>query len=270
MDNQNIIDRIKSSFCNLTKFKMRQNAVEVITPFSTINNKFISVFITYSQNKIIITDNGWFDQNYYEIPSMNESKYIEKKIISSYENTYNVKSTKDQSGINYYYKTCESIEQIPNAVFDLAHFMVGVVNSFLIQHTEDREEKEINTFRNNADNFLNTYFAGYVKFRLPLGDIKGIKFNAIITKNDQLSLLTYVTGSTQQYFENELRRSIVNFEIALKSNYKDFIKNRVTIFNDQSDGYNLEKQNHLFDVLKEKTTIEPTPWSDKELLLKAV
>ena len=153
MNNQLIFDSIKSSFCNLTNFKIRQNSLEIITPFSTINNKFISVFITTSNNKIIITDNGWFNQNYYETSIEKELKITENKIIVSYTNTYNIKSILDKSDIIFFYKTCEKIEQIPSAVFDLANFMVGIVNAFLIQHTEDKEEKPFNKFRNEVDNF---------------------------------------------------------------------------------------------------------------------
>ena len=64
MNNQEIIEKIKSAFCNLTNFKVRNNALEVITAYSTINSKFVSVFITFTNNKIVVTD----------IPSMNQVK----------------------------------------------------------------------------------------------------------------------------------------------------------------------------------------------------
>ena len=93
MDNQNIIDRIKSSFCNLTSFKVRLNSLEVITPYSTINSKFISIFITFTNGKIVLTDNGWIDQNYYETPLYEDSDDIIRRIILSYKSSFNVKST---------------------------------------------------------------------------------------------------------------------------------------------------------------------------------
>ena len=127
MDNQNIIDRIKASFSNLTNFKVRSNSLEVITAYSTINSKFVSIFVTFTNNKIVLTDNGWIDQNYYETPLYEDSEDIIRRIISSYKSSFNVKSTLDKSGVEFYYKTCENIEQIPSAVFDLANFVVGVV-----------------------------------------------------------------------------------------------------------------------------------------------
>lgn len=134
MNNKEIIDRIKSSFCSLTNFKVRQNALEVITAYSTINSKFVSVFITFTNNKIVITDNGWIDQNYYETPLYDESEIIVRRIKALFQSSFNVKSTLDKEGIEYYYKTCENLDQIPSAVFDLSNFIVGVVNAFCVQY----------------------------------------------------------------------------------------------------------------------------------------
>ena len=99
---------------------------------------------------------------------------------------------------------------------------------------------------------------------MSLDDFQSIKFNAIINKDSKLCLLTYVTGSTQNYFEDDLRKSIVNFEIAIKSKYKDLIKERITIINDTSDGYLPEKSSYIFELLNEKTTRKPIKWTEKE------
>ena len=40
-----IFNAVKSDFCELTTYKVRNNSIEIITPFSTLNNKFISVFV---------------------------------------------------------------------------------------------------------------------------------------------------------------------------------------------------------------------------------
>ncbi len=270
MDNNYIIEKIKSSFCNLTTFKLRQNALEVITAYSTINGKFISVFITFTKNRFVLTDSGWIDQNYYETQLYEESEDIVRRIIESYKNSYNVKSTLDKSGVEFYYKTCENIDQVPSLVFDLANFCVGVVNSFCIQYKDEKEERERETFRRDANEYLKSNYSEKVKLRIALDDFKSIKFNAIIQKSSNLYLLTYVTGSTQIYFENDLRKSIVNFEIAGKSKYRDIIKEKVTIVNDKSDGYLPEKSAFIFELLNEKTTREPIKWSEKERILEFI
>lgn len=270
MENNNIIEKIKSAFCRLTKFKIRENALEVITAYSTVNNKFISIFITFTNNKFVLTDNGWIDQNYYETPLNDESEYIIKRIIGSFKNSFSVKSTTDATGIEYYYKTCKTINEIPSAVFDLANFAVGVVNSFCIQYKDEKEEKQRETFRKDANNFLKTNYVENVRLRKSLDDFKNIKFNAIVNKGMDLFLLTYVTGSTPYYFENDLRKSIVNFEITVRSKYKDYIKEKISIFNDRAEGFNPQKSKSIIELLKEKTTREPILWSEKEKVLEII
>jgi len=270
MDNKIVIEQIKQSFCKLTGFKERDNALEIITAFSTINNKFVSVFVTLTNQKIVITDCGWIDQNYYQTPFFEESEDLVKRIILSYSENFNIKSTLDKSGIEYYYKICNKIEEIPSAVFDLANFIVGAVNSFCIQYKDEKEEKERETFKGDANNFLKIHYGNDVKLRHFLDDFKNIKFNAIINKNSKLSLITYVTGSSQYYFENDLRRSIVNFEIALKSKYSMQIKEKITILNDKSEGYSLDKSASIFQLLSEKVTREPIKWSEKEKILNYI
>ncbi len=183
---------------------------------------------------------------------------------------YKVKSILDKSGIEFYYKICNKIEEIPSAVFDLANFIVGAVNSFCIQYKDEKEEKERETFRSDANTFLKINYNDNVKLRHYLDDYKNIKFNAIITKKSKINLITYVTGSTPSYFENDLRKSIVNFEITFKSKYQNLIDERLTIFNDKSEGYSLERSSSLFQLLNEKTTKEPIMWSEKERLLEYI
>lgn len=270
MDNNELIERIKSSFCKLTNFKVRQNALEVITAYTTLNNKFISIFITFSKGKIVITDSGWVDQNYYETPLYEDNDEIVRRIIATYMNSFNIKSTLDNEGVEFFYKTCKSVDEIPSAVFDLANFIVGVVNSFCIQYRDEKEEKERETFRKDANDFLKISYSDEVKIKSSLDDFKNIKFNAIITKRNDLYLLTYVTGSTQTYFENDLRKSIVNFEIAQKSKYKDYIKERITIINDKSNGYEPNRSANILDLLCEKTTREPIKWTEKNKIAEFI
>lgn len=270
MDNQKLIEQIKKSFCNLTSFKERDNVLEIITAFSSINNKFISVFVTLTNKKIVVTDNGWIDQNYYDTPYFEESEDLIKRIISSYSANYSIKSTLDRSGIEYYYKICTKIEEIPSAVFDLANFIVGAVNAYCIQYKDEKEERERETFRSDANAFFKVHYQDNVRLRHSLDDFKNIKFNAIVNKNSKLSLITYATGSSQYYFENDLRKSIVNFEIALKSKYNIYIKEKITIINDESDGYSPIKSSSIFQLLNEKTSREPIKWSEKEQILEYI
>jgi len=270
MDLLELYNVVKRNFCELTSYKVRGNVLEIITAFSTLNNKFVSVFIKEESGKIIVTDNGWVDLNTYETPLYEESDDIIKRVQINYANTFAIKSTIDKTGVTFYYKTCINYESLSSTVFDVANFIVGVVNSFCIQYIDTKEEKERETFRKDANAFLSSEYHKGVKFRQSLEGISNIKFSAIITKKSELYLISYITGSTNNYFDNDIRKTIVNFEIALKSKYQHVIKERLSLINNLSDGYNPTKSSSILGLLEEKNSREPIKWSEKEKILEYV
>jgi hypothetical protein len=270
MDLVELYKVIKKSFCDLTSYKVRGNVLELITAFTTLNGRFVSVFVKFEKDKIVVTDGGWIDSNYYENPIYDESEEIIKRVIGSYLTTYDIKTTTDKTGVTYYYKTANDVAQLASIVFDLANYIVGAVNSYCIHFKDEKEEKERETFRKDANTFLKEHYNDNVQLRKPLDDFGSIKFNAIINKGSNLYLITYITGSTPYYFENDIRKTIVNFEITERSKYKDIIKEKISIINNQSDGFHPERYNSILDLLKEKSTKEPINWTEKEKLLEYV
>ena len=265
-----IFKTIKDDFCSLTTYKLRGESLEIITPFSTLNNKFVSVFIKEIKGKYVISDAGWTDLNYYEVNISEESNDIIERIFTYYQQSYGISTTSDKVGTLHYYKTCSNPRDIPANVFDLANFVVGAVNSLGIKYKDEKEEKERETFRTDANTFLKVNYKDNVKLRKSLDDFQNIRFNALITKNSDIFLVSYVTGSNPYYFANDLRKTIVNFEISEKSKYKSFIREKISIINDKAEGYHPVKLNSMLDLLNEKVTKEPIKWSEKEKVLEII
>ncbi|TZF99075.1 hypothetical protein FW781_03880 (plasmid) [Chryseobacterium panacisoli] len=271
MENDEIINLVKSSFCNLTSARVRNNFIEIITGYSTINFKFISVFIYKSKNgKYIVSDYGWLDQNYYEISFNEEQEEITERIKQSYLYTYDVKQTEDTEKNIFYYKSTENISNIASLVFDMANFLVGVINAYCLRYKDEKDDREKENFRTEANNFLKQHYNQNVRIDRYLKDLKNIKFNAIIFKGNKLNLLTYVTGSTPQYFESGLRKSIVNFEISEKSVENKDITEKISIINDSCDGFVKSRSESLLELLHEKSSREPILWSEKEKVLEII
>lgn len=271
MDNyENIIESIKKSFCGLTKSKIRDNYIEIITSYSTLNNKFISVFVFKKNERFIVTDLGWFDQNYYDTPYYEESEDLIKKIKSSYLGSYDIKKTFDENSNCFYYKSTDNISHISSLVYDVSNFLLGCINAYCIQFKDEKEEKQKETFRQDVNNYLTENYSHFVKLRTPLDDVKNVKFNAIIEKSSRLNLVTYVTGSSQYYFENDLRKSIVNFDLSEKSKYNNLIKDKITIINDESNDFSIDKSYNLYELLISRTTKPPIMWSEKEKILEYI
>lgn len=260
-------NQIKDAFCSLTKFKLRGNVLEIITAYSTINNKLVSVFVKFENNKFVVTDAGWIDSNIYDTPLFEESEDLIKRITFSYLENYRVKITHDATGKIFYYKTTDNYLLVPGLIFDLANFSVGVINSFCLQFKDVKEEQERETFRKDANNFLKLNYGKEVKLNSSLDDYKNIKFNAIVARSSNLYLITYITGSTPYYFNSDLRKSIVNFELSERSIFKPHIKEKITIINNECHGFNPNIANPIISLLTEKTTRDPIMWKDKNQLL---
>jgi hypothetical protein len=266
-----LFNAIKKSFCSLISYKVRPgNVLEIITAFTTLNNKFVSVFLKFEKDNFIVTDGGWVQSNYYENPINEESEQIIDRIRLSFQQTYDIKITQDTTGLVYYYKKCSEANQVASCVFDLANFIVGTINAHCIHFKDEKEEKERDTFRKDANGFLKTNYGDKVKLSQALDDFPSIKFNAIVNKRSRLYLITYITGSTPYYFDNDLRKTIVNFEITERSKYKDIIQEKISIINNRSEGYHPDRVGSLMDLLLEKSTRPPINWTDKERILELV
>lgn len=264
-----IFNIIKEEFCGLTTYKLRGETIEIITPFSTLRNKFVSIFIKQSQDKFIVSDGGWIDLNYYGDKMDDSSEDLIDRITSYYILNYDVNTVNNKSGILYYYKSCR-IDNIAATAFDLANFVVGVTNALTIQYKDEQEENEKETFRKQANNFLRVNYEENIRLGHSLDDLPNINFNAVVHKNSNLYLISYITGSTPSYFSNSLRRTIVNFEISQKSKYKNVIKEKISLINDEAEGFLPSKESDLIDLLNERSTREFIRWTERYKILEYV
>ncbi|HWJ26026.1 MAG TPA: hypothetical protein VNS32_05755 [Flavisolibacter sp.] len=268
MNNIYIFEKIKSAFCGLVKYKERGSTLEIITPFTTLNNKFVSVFLKEQEGKYIISDGGWVLNDYYNSLIDEDAEEILSRILTEYQETFAVRSQAFPKG-TYYYKVCDNIEMIPSQSFDVANFISAIANSRGIKYRDEKEIKEKEKFRTEANDFLATHFKDSVRFRKNLDDFPHIKYNAIIQRSDRLYLFSYITGSTPYYFDNELRKSIVNFEIADRSSLRFNINEKIALINDKANGYNSERSAPIFELLNERSSINIT-WTRKNDILEVV
>lgn len=264
-----IFKNIKDEFCSLWTFKERGETLEIITPFATTSNKFVSVFLTVKNKEFIISDGGWLSDSTYETtPDFEDDVF--NKVFAYYKNFYDIKSIKANE-LEYYFKKTEKKELIPNLVFDIANFVSAISSSSQIQFIDIKEKEERARFQKQASDYIkaimpktdkpNIHFRKYIDDKL-----KNIKFSAVVTHNSKLTLINYITGSTPDYFISSIGKANIYFEVVNKSTYKNHIQKKVALINDTATGYNKEK---LFDVLEqlENTTKKNNIlWHQKEKL----
>lgn len=258
---------IKKSFGGLWQTKQRGNSLEIITPYATTNNKFVSVFLTKQGDDYVISDGGWLNSGVYEVAVGEETCFL--KILYHFQNSFDIKQILSHEGITYYYlKTANAID-IPYKLFNLTLFIQNIVSVSEIEF-EDKEEKE------NKERFVsvaNIYLKSFTdKSKLRLNSYlfqekKDIKFNAIYNNTPStLSLVNYVTGSSNSYFSNSISKANMLFQMADDSNAKAFIKSKISIIDNSADGYVPEKLAAYLYHLEHHTGSVLVNWSEKEKL----
>jgi hypothetical protein len=265
---EDIFNIIIHAFNALWNIKHYKNTIEIITPSFTTNDCFISVFITERNGRFIITDGGWISENYYNNSFDNDDEYY-LKLFSFYKEQFAIEETESKDKI-YYYKSTNKKELIPNIVLEMATFISTVVSSSFIQFQENQDKDLQKRFKSQVNTFLSSSFE---KNELKLSSAideqyKDIKFNAVLTTGNKVTLYNYVTGTTDFYFKGSLGRSNMNFQLINRTPCKARIHKRITVINNTATGYNLNKLQQYLDLIPEETESEIINWSNKNELLK--
>jgi hypothetical protein len=254
-------DTIKS-FTSLWKVHKRGESIEIVTPTATINNYFISVFVTLRGDRIIVTDGGFVDCGDYESDEPDSAIY--KRLVDFYVESYDIQTTQGR-GYTYYYKSTNNIKEVPSLVLDLSLFIGAIVNNSFFQF---EQQKEQNSFQRKALNYINTYVSrdNFVSAKEFSEDLPGVKFGSIILLKDKYSFINYVTGTSATTFINSLCRSKASFEILKETKYGTSQNNKITLLNDSSDGMRSERINPYLSLAKQNHEVQFINWGVKENL----
>lgn len=264
-----IFKNIKEEFCSLWSFKERGETLEIITPYTTTSNNFVSVFLTVKNKEFIVSDGGWLSDDTYEA-SLDFEDDVFAKVFAYYKNFFDIKIIR-ANDLDYYFKKTDKKNLIPNLVFDIANFISAVSSSSQIQFIDIREKEEKARFNKEANIFLTALIPKADKpnlyFRKSVDDnLKAIKFSAIATKNSQITLINYVTGSTPEYFIGSIGKANITFEVVNKSTVKDHIKYKVALINDTAPGFNKDKLNVYLEQLENTTKNHNILWHQRDKL----
>lgn len=262
-----IFDDIKIAFGGLWQTKQRGNSLEIITPYATTNNRFVSVFLSKQGNDYIISDGGWLNSGVYDVVIGEETCFL--KILYHFQNSFEIKQIANSEGITYYYLKITNAIDIPSKLFDLTLFIQNIVSVSEIAF-EDKEEKETKErFASVANEYLKS-FTDKSKLHLNsflIPEKKDIKFNAIYNNTPStLSLINYVTGSSNLYFSNSISKANMLFQMADDSSAKSYIKSKVSIIDTSADGYVSEKLASYLYHLEHHTGSILVNWNEKEKL----
>ena len=261
-----IIKNIVHSYASLWKIKRHGNTFEVITPVATTNNFFVSVFLAKRGDEYVVTDGGWIDSGMYECDMRFEDVYY-SKLFQYYLEDYEIQQLEAKGHI-YYYKKISNERLVPNLVYDLSNFINAVVSASFISFEEKKEKEHIGRFRREANSFIrNLVSEGDLKTNSYIHEsISCIKFNAVVSRKNRMTLINYVTGSNDTNFILSLGRSNLSYDTIENQPINNIITNKITLLDDTTRTYESPKVQPLLNTVEHKTGRMCVRWSGKKAL----
>jgi hypothetical protein len=265
---------IIKEFGSLWQYKQRGETLEIITPFSTTSQKFVSVFLTERNGEYIVSDGGWLFEGGYE-NSLNVNSDCFDKIFAYYKNTFNIQEVENKGGIKYYYKKTDKLISIASLVFDLSNFISTIASTSMVKY-DDKELETENTFAKKAKEFLNKKIKtkkskNEIYYNEYFDSKRQVKVNAIIRKpSQQLVLLNFITGSTPDYFRSNISKTNLVFELAKKAKESQYVDSKIALLDNTAKGYNLDRISIWLDHLLINTQSEKVEWTNKKSLIGTI
>ena len=228
---EELFEIIKSAFGALWKCRPRGSSLEVITPFATSTDMYVSVFISRRGDAWIVSDGGWMYDGVYDV-QLPYKDQIFSRIMSSYKEDFGVSETISPSGSVFYYKTSRRLDLVANIVFDIGSFISQTVSVATVQY---REVADPHVFRKKVKGFLSQRIDGEeIRCDTYLTkESSDARFNFIIDNRKQgLSLINLVSGQNPYVFRNSFGRSNLNFQLLAQTSANSLVKNRIVMIDD--------------------------------------
>lgn len=261
----------QQSFGKLWACKERGNSLEIITPFATTSQKFISVFLTQRGNEFVISDGGWINEGIYD-NTFDSDEECFSKIIQHYQNCFDIKETLGPGDRILFYKKTSKIHAVPSVLFDLATFVSSIVSASGIEFTDKEEKENKIRFSKQANLFLQGKFTkDQLRLGATLDNRRQIRVNAIVRKSSsKISLINYITGSNPYFFNNSISKANFILELAAKSEERIFVDSTICLIDDLSDGYQPNKIYTFLNHLEENTKTKVLNWTNRDKITELV
>lgn len=259
-----LFNELKNVFGNLWQTKSRGKTLEIITPYVTTNNKFISVFLSKYGDEYVVSDGGWIYSGMYDVIPGNDAWFT--KLLLHFQESFEIKETQNASGIPYYYVKADNKIDIASKLLDLIMFIQNIVS---ISEVTIHKKERSNLFSSETNNFLKSILEHTkINFNKPLdSEYADIKFNATYHKNtESIFVMNYVFGNTQNQIKENFNKTFTYFNLIAYFQVSKNINKKITIIDDSSNAFNLKKNLAMINLLKDDKNTLIVNWSEKEYL----
>ena len=119
-------------------------------------------------------------------------------------------------------------------VYDLSNFINAIISASFIQFQTNKERENIGRFKKQANDFLKGLVEEKdIKTNYVIHEsLSGVRFNAVITKHNRFTLVSYVTGSNDTNFIYSIGRSNLNFDLVEEKSINSLVRQKITLIDD--------------------------------------
>lgn len=236
---ESLFENIRKAFGALWGFRKRGDSYEIITPFATSTDMYVSVFLTRRNSGYVVTDGGWIDKGVYHTQIPDNVGF--EKIFSFFIEDFRIQRVLSPDGFAYFYKTTDDVRFIPNIVFDVANFISMIVNNSLV---EFRDELRRNPFRRKARSFLcQNVSSDRLKLNAPISaESHKLRFGAVVASlSGHVSVVNFITGSNYENIRGSFAKSNFTYDLLEQTAANRLVKNKIVLIDDTHfDGRDLE------------------------------
>ena len=258
---EELYSHIISAFHSLWQMKRRGQSIEIITPYSTCTDKFVSVFLTKRGDEYVVTDGAWIDNGSYDsYMPMDDALFV--RMYEFYASEYGIGSKVGRGNVFHYKKTAD-IDFLPNIVDELARFISDTVTASRMNLANPREQETRSSFTKKANGFIKEAFADDFQSGFTLDQMPGVRFSAKIERKGRLTLVNYVTGSHPAYYISSLGKSSLGFDLLETQSINAFVENRVLLLDSSAKAYNDSRVQPYIGLMSSKTDRVVIPWSHR-------
>jgi hypothetical protein len=258
---------VARDYSQMWDFKLRGASLEIITPHSTISDKFVSVFLTQRGVDFIVSDGGYLSTGEYVENEAVQQSPCYRQTFAQLSKYYKVQSVLDSTSKLIFYTKTQRYDMVSAQVHDMASFITGVVNAQQITLEVDEEVLTRQRFAKQAGSFLLDVFPNQrVKFHQPLRVNDRVNFSAGIWRGSKVNLIQFVTGSTPSHFADSMTRATVNFLAVPGSSLAPIVNHKISFIDTLASGFRSNGNGTYASMLSGASEI--FPWEERNRLVE--
>jgi hypothetical protein len=266
---EGLFHEVSRDYTAMWDFKFRGATLEIITPHSTISDKFVSVFLTERDNTFIITDGGYLHTgDYVENESIRAGRCY-NNAFGHYERYYSIRRVSDRNGKVIFFLKTENRQMVTALIHDMASFIVGVANAQQMTLETDQEVVTRQRFAKAAGSFLLDSFPGrQIKFNQELRPDDRIHFSAGIWKGQQVNLIQFITGYDAYHFDASMAKATMNFLAVDSSSLQPSVQSKISLIDTTAGGYGTRGNSSYSTLLSSASSM--LSWDERRDLVDLV